>query len=739
MDVKNVSDEPDILSFFKEIQASAERAASRKGERPQNHPHPQFLIFQFMTKLHQNQTPPEATGHMIQTSQFPLPYLPSVQPVNNLQTLMISQMILETHHRGKKAVIRALTPPDRMTAVMAIVEDEEGTAVLLQLYNQPEEVEVNKDTILQKDSIYIVKEPFFKATTDGSYSLRVDHVSDIVYLLDDDERVPRKWRKRSLGAGDDSQNLRMHGNVAVQKGNWAEAETIYSSSIRVAKTIEQSQLAHLNRSLAQLKLGRPEKALEDACKGGVSGQAPEKALFREARALYALGKFDLSLEKFQALVECHPHNKDAWAEINRVRERRREQQTGDYVFTKMYQQAEATPPLIDCATYIGPVAVRPSPGRGRGLFTTKPVKAGELLLCEKAFAYSYAGNENPISRNNTRILMNLGTKRISMGGQAYLIAQIVQKLYHNPESSALFTELHHGDYRTATLPEIDGKPIVDSFLVERIVSLNCFGAPRTSRHQFLNSAAYTKKAGHDTCGIWPLASHINHSCVTNCRRSFIGDMMIVRATQDLDTNAELVFTYNHTLVHKPYEETQEGFRNWGFTCKCTLCVDKKNTPKETVQQRISLNKSLEAALKRCNSGVQLARARKLLEKLRNTYSTRQGVPHLGLWHQYVALGATFYNQGRLPEATELFIEGLGLLGYTMEVCLPGKTSKQPALRITKWGQADVHIFRALVQLTEAYQMLSPQFSAAAKQYAELFLAIVCGEKDTFDLVYEELT
>lgn len=225
--------------------------------------------------------------------------------------------------------------------------------------------------------------------------------------------------------------------------------------------MEENQLAHLNRSLANLKFGRPEKALEDACKGGTSGQASEKGLFREARALYALGKFDLSLEKLQALVERYPHNKDARSEMNRVRERLREQQTGDYVFTKMYKQAEATPPLIDCATYVGPVAVRPSPGRGRGLFTTKPVKAGELLFCEKAFAYSYAGNENPISRNNTRILMNLGTKRISMGGQAYLITQIVQKLYHNPESSASFTELHRGDYHTAGLLEIEGKPIVD--------------------------------------------------------------------------------------------------------------------------------------------------------------------------------------------------------------------------------------------------------------------------------------
>lgn len=214
--------------------------------------------------------------------------------------------------------------------------------------------------------------------------------------------------------------------------------------------------------------------------------------------------------------------------------------------------------------------------------------------------------------------------------------------------------------------------------------------------------------------------------------------MIVRATQDLDANAELVFTYNATLVSSPYEKVQKGLSNWGFTCECMLCVDKKDTPMGVVKRRISLNKDLEAAIKRCNSSAQLARTRGLLEQLHHTYSTRQGVPHRGLWDKYVALGAAFYNQGRLTEATELFVEGLGMIGYTMELCLPGKASKKPALKITTWGLANEHIAGVFVQLTKAYQILSPQFSAAARQYAELFISIVCGEKDSFDLVYHKL-
>lgn len=110
---------------------------------------------------------------------------------------------------------------------MAIVEDEQGTAVLLQLYYQPEELVVPAREILQPDSVCILKEPFFKcATSDGSYSLRVDHLSDIIWLEDTDERVPPKWRKRTLALNHNSKSIRMQGNDAVQNQSWAEAQRL---------------------------------------------------------------------------------------------------------------------------------------------------------------------------------------------------------------------------------------------------------------------------------------------------------------------------------------------------------------------------------------------------------------------------------------------------------------------------------------------------------------------------------
>lgn len=202
--------------------------------------------------------------------------------------------------------------------------------------------------------------------------------------------------------------------------------------------------------------------MSDAAQGSNADRPSEKRLFRfrEAQALYKLGHLGRCLERLQNLSESHPENKAVKSEMDRVRARLHEQQTGEYAFRQMYEQAKQTPPLIDCATFSALVEVRPSPGRGRGVFTTVPVSAGQLLVCEKAFTYSYAGDDEPARRHT--ILMNLSTKKMVVGGQAQLLTQTVQKLYHSPELSHLFCDLHRGGYAVSPVSESDGYPVVDS-------------------------------------------------------------------------------------------------------------------------------------------------------------------------------------------------------------------------------------------------------------------------------------
>ena len=192
--------------------------------------------------------------------------------------------------------------------------------------------------------------------------------------------------------------------------------------------------------MANLRLGAYDQALEDA---GYSRNSPgdsEKGLYRGARSLYELGRFDESNDTFSSLLARFPHSAEAQKELTRTKCRLGEVNHGQYDFEAMYEAAKKKPPKIDCATYLGPLVLKTSEGRGRGFFTTKDVVAGELLLCEKAFAYCWADAESRLS-----ILMNTSTNRITMGTQADLITDIIQKIHQVPSVMVDVTSLYRGD------------------------------------------------------------------------------------------------------------------------------------------------------------------------------------------------------------------------------------------------------------------------------------------------------
>ncbi|KAM0494485.1 hypothetical protein ACHAP8_008628 [Fusarium lateritium] len=755
MDVQDVSNESQYIGYLKQLQGAAERAARRKGEAVRDHPPPQQLVSSFLMKLMAISFRPRQEENTIATTQVPAPYLPCIRSADDLEPIMISDMRLETHHRGKKTMIRVLTPPDRMTAVMAIVEDEKGIAVLLQLYHQPEETIIPATEILSPNMVFIVKEPFFKCATDGAYSLRVDHPSDIIRMDRTDDRIPSHWRPSMVISDENSTDIRKQGNDAVQVKKWAEALRLYvshlglydsedqaaqySSAIQVGRNLEERKIAFLNRSFVNLNLDRPKQALLDAEKAIDPAISPEKYLFRKAKALYGLGDFQQSLEMLEELTKSFPENKAANFEKDRVNERLNEQRTGEYKSKQMYKQAKKSPPFIDCATFSAPVEIRESPGRGKGLFTTKAVKAGELLLCEKAFSYSFAGDEE--STKQTKILMNLATKRMVVGGQARLLTLIVQKLYHNSSLSAEFGDLHHAGYQKATVLETDGTPVVDSFLVDKIISLNSFGAPRTSRDSFHQVTSRDrdmiddKVFGYSTTGIWLLASRINHSCVGNCRRSFIGDMQIVRATRDLPADTELFFCYRPPVPFESYQETQKGLNNWGFTCDCRLCLNKKATSSSVFQRRKTLVNNLKGLLNHPGSGNE-KKASRLMKALEETYPTNIDCAiRLDLYELYFAFGARLLEKYQLKDAVKMILKGLEALGHSIIATLPNDITERPRLEVERWGVANDAMPWAFHNLANVYRQLAPGLCSAAESYAELSYTMVVGEKETWTEVF----
>jgi hypothetical protein len=93
------------------------------------------------------------------------------------------------------------------------------------------------------------------------------------------------------------------------------------------------------------------------------------------------------------------------------------------------------------------------------------VKAGDLLLCEKAFVHAYAVEESDAEKlgdSKISILINAETDRVIMGTQADLLKTIVQKMYHNPSVASDFMALHHGDYKGVNNSVVDQMPVVDT-------------------------------------------------------------------------------------------------------------------------------------------------------------------------------------------------------------------------------------------------------------------------------------
>lgn len=233
----------------------------------------------------------------------------------------------------------------------------------------------------------------------------------------------------------------------------------YSDAIRYAVSPEEAQLAFVNRSFVNLKLGWFEQALLDATCTKEYVLPTEKALFREIRALYELRSFERCRERLQQFIETYPDNSDANREMERVEVRLQESRDGIYSFAgHMYKQARQNSAVIDCATFSKNVEVRGALRRGRGLFTVNAVQAGDLLLCEKAFIYKQCD----VDSSHYSILVDLHEKRAFAGGQAEILTQAIQNLYHNPEMSRPFLQLHHGDYKTVSQNRADGNPIVDS-------------------------------------------------------------------------------------------------------------------------------------------------------------------------------------------------------------------------------------------------------------------------------------
>lgn len=172
MDIEDVSGIERWMDLLAKQKVALEGANKRKGEQPKDRKRLGQLVSQHMasharTAFIKGQNNRQTTTTSIYQSFVAPPYLPSVAPSRKLQKIYLKDMKLQTHHRDSFLLLRVATPAVEMTAVMAILEDESGDGVMLQLYQQECQCDgVIEDTV-KLNSVCVIKEPYFKVMNDG--------------------------------------------------------------------------------------------------------------------------------------------------------------------------------------------------------------------------------------------------------------------------------------------------------------------------------------------------------------------------------------------------------------------------------------------------------------------------------------------------------------------------------------------------------------------------------------------
>jgi tetratricopeptide (TPR) repeat protein len=317
-------------------------------------------------------------------------------------------------------------------------------------------------------------------------------------------------------------------------------------------------------------LGRFDAARDDALASRIGVASDWRAYFTAAKAAYSLGDYRASRDFVDRALEQNPNGPGLQREHERCMARLREEEHGQYDFSALLASLSPENVHMDVANFLGNTVVRSSPHHGNGLFAARDLKVGDIVFVEKAAV--------------------MPNQYIPDRASAALYANMVLQLYNNPSLASSVLALYGGDIeRTRAEGQvIDGVPVVNIYLVENIRQMNCFSCPVST---FEETKPASRTGDRQAKGLWRHGSYLNHSCVPNTMRAFVGDVFISRACREIRAGDELFQQY--VPVRADWDARQERYSGWGFECACMLCAAEKASPRERREKRLALLYQIE--------------------------------------------------------------------------------------------------------------------------------------------------
>ncbi|EOY01862.1 SET domain protein [Theobroma cacao] len=421
-------------------------------------------------------------------------------------------------------------------------------------------------------------------------------------------------------AEEQMQQLRLKATELILREEWEESIQLYSQLInlcqgQISKTNQDSNpdpdhLSKLHKSLCVAFSNRAEawSRLQDFTE---ALQDCDRALQIEAthfKTLLCKGKILLSLNRYAHALDCFkaalfdPQGNGKLEILNGYLEKCKklefQSRTGSFDLSDWVLNGfRGKPPEL--SEYIGPVLVKRSETSGRGLFATKNIDAGTVVLVTKAVAIERGILGGEDSGENAQLVMwkNFIDKvkdAVTKCQRTQLLISMLstgenEEGLEVPEMSHFRPEVESNGCSKEKLEMDKILSILDvNSLVEEAVSANVLGK---------NSDFYG-------VGLWILASFINHSCNANARRLHVGDYVMVHASRDIKAGEEITFMYFDTL--SPLDKRMEMSKSWGFNCRCRRCKFEEVCAKQELREiEIGLEKGVDvgAAVYRLEEGM----------------------------------------------------------------------------------------------------------------------------------------
>ncbi|OBR04465.1 tetratricopeptide [Colletotrichum higginsianum IMI 349063] len=561
-------------------------------------------------------------------------YPPSTASLQDLKPMKFTELQVETHHRGRSLIVKrasrcpVVTLAARSWTVVQDEEEKETERLEICLHKTTD----GEDT-LESARRYIIKEPYFTLTEDGEATLRIDHPSDLVVCQDEIVKGSSTQVEDAEKGEVLAKKCKDKGNAALQKKDLPLTRESYSQGLKLARqeAVQKTNpdLARdiaRNRAHVHLLLDRQDEAIADA-KASLIGaddqrskELDSKAYFRAGSGAYNLGQYQQAKEYFEQAKKLAPEEKGAAMYLRKVELRLREEKEGKYDLQKIRANLTPTSPRADAASFTGKTEVKESAGRGRGLFATRDIAAGEIVMVEKAFCVVW-GHESEVL---TAMTYDVRDDRIRVAPVG-LTKAISQKLLRNSSQIARVMDLY-GDYQgegDVAATKTEEGAVVDVFRVHDIVSRNAFGPGGQFGEEGARNAS---------TGLWIWAAYINHSCIANAKKEYVGDLMVLRALGAIKKGEEIFHSYDESA---DYEARQKALlTTWGFECGCALCAAERTDDDKLRRKRQTLANDADDFVNTTHwtnaKRIAIAKAQRFARDIDATYDDKKydGVPRL---------------------------------------------------------------------------------------------------------------